>query len=122
MHKSYLSAINKRFAGSGLSDIFVAAGAIVSGSTDQALRGGHYKRALKGHFLLREALNVFLIQQGNLNLDETEKSKIEVLRNRANETRETLKETHDELLATLSAKIDVMYKHVSDADSDMAEF
>ena len=100
MHKSYLSAINKRFAGSELSDILVAAGAIVSGSIDQALRGGHYKRALSGHFLLREALNVFLIQQGNLNLDETEKSKIEVLRNRANETRETLKETHDELLAT----------------------
>ena len=51
MHKSYLSAINKRFAGSGLSDILVAAGTIVSGSIDQALRGGHYKRALRGHFL-----------------------------------------------------------------------
>ena len=36
MHKSYLNAINKRFAGSGLSDILVAADAIVSGSIDQA--------------------------------------------------------------------------------------
>ena len=43
MHKSYLNAINKRFAGSGLSDILVAADAIASGSIDQALRGEQYK-------------------------------------------------------------------------------
>ena len=44
MHKSYLSAMNKRFSGSGLSDILVAAGVIVGGSVEQALRGDHYKQ------------------------------------------------------------------------------
>ena len=73
MHKSYLNAINKRFAGSGLSDILVAADAIVSRSIDQALHGEHYKRALRGHFLLREALSLLIIQQTDIQLSEVER-------------------------------------------------
>ena len=62
MHKTYPSTMNKRFSGSGLSDILVAAGVIVGESVEQALRGDHYKRALRGHFLLREACNMFILQ------------------------------------------------------------
>ena len=43
---SFISAIYKRFKGSGLSDVLVAAGVIAAGSVDQALRGKHYKRAI----------------------------------------------------------------------------
>ena len=43
---SFIYAIYKRFKGSGLSDVLVAAGVIAAGSVDQALRGKHYKRAI----------------------------------------------------------------------------
>ena len=41
---SSFSAIYKRFKGSGISDVLVAASVIADGSVDQALRGKHFKR------------------------------------------------------------------------------
>lgn len=53
---SYIYAIYKRFKGSGISDILVAAGVVVEGSVDQALRGKHYRRGIRCIMLWREAL------------------------------------------------------------------
>ena len=43
---SYIYAIYKRFKGSGMAETLVAAGAVVEGSVDQALRGKHYRRGV----------------------------------------------------------------------------
>ncbi len=42
-----MSAIYKRYKGSGLEDVLVAAGAISEGSVEQALKVKHYKRGLQ---------------------------------------------------------------------------
>ena len=39
-------AIYKRYRGSGIAEVLVAAGVIAEGSVDQALRGKHYRRAM----------------------------------------------------------------------------
>jgi hypothetical protein len=44
---SYIHAIYKRFKGSGIADILVAAGAIVKGSIDHALQCKHYRRGVR---------------------------------------------------------------------------
>ena len=56
IHMSYMSTIYKRFKGSGLSDVLVAAGVIAGGSVDQALKGKHYKRGVRCLKLFYEAL------------------------------------------------------------------
>ena len=40
---SFINAIYKRFKGSGIADILIAAGVIANGSVDQALKGRHFK-------------------------------------------------------------------------------
>jgi len=62
IHCSFIYAIDKRFHGSGLSDILVTAGVIAEGSVDQALRGKHYKRSIRCLRLMYEALIRRLIQ------------------------------------------------------------
>ena len=62
MHMSFLAAIKKRLAGSGISDILVAAGVIKYGSVDQAKRGKHFNRIIRCHSLMREVLLRFLLQ------------------------------------------------------------
>ena len=47
MHCSFMSAMYKRFQGSGLSDLLVAARVVAEGSMEQALRGKHYKRGMR---------------------------------------------------------------------------
>ena len=44
---SFIYAMDKRFRGSGLSDILVTDGVIAEGSVDHALRGKHYKRSIR---------------------------------------------------------------------------
>ena len=44
---SFMSAINKRFKGSGLAELLVAADVIAKGSVEQALKGKHYKRGVR---------------------------------------------------------------------------
>ena len=56
IHMSFMSTIYKRFKGSGLSDVLVAAGVIAGGSADQALKGKHYKRGVRCLKLFYESL------------------------------------------------------------------
>ena len=51
-----ISAIYKRYKGSELGDVLVAAGVIAEGSVDHALKGKHYKRGLRCLRLMYEAL------------------------------------------------------------------
>jgi hypothetical protein len=44
---SFMSVIFKRFEGSGLVDVLVAAGVVAQGSADSALRGKHFKRGIR---------------------------------------------------------------------------
>ena len=61
---SFITAINKRFSGSGLSDIIVAADIIADKSVDQAIRGKHYRRIVRALQLTYEALQRRIIQNG----------------------------------------------------------
>ena len=54
-------AIYKRYKGSGIADVLVAAGVIAEGSVDQALRGKHYRRALRCLSLMYETLMHLLV-------------------------------------------------------------
>ena len=63
IHCSFIYATDKRFHGSGLSDVLVAAGVIAEGSVDQVLRGKHYKRSIRCLRLMYEALMRRLIWQ-----------------------------------------------------------
>jgi hypothetical protein len=47
-------AIYKRYKGSGIADVLVAAGVIAEDSANQALRGKHYRRALRCLSLMYE--------------------------------------------------------------------
>ena len=53
---AFITAISKRFEGSGLSDIFVSAGIIADKSVDQAMRGKHFRRIVRALQLMYEAL------------------------------------------------------------------
>ena len=61
---SFITAINKRFSGSGLSDLIVSADIVAEKSIDQALMGKHYRRAIRALQLTYEALQRRLIQAG----------------------------------------------------------
>ena len=51
-----MGAINKRFSGSGLSDLLVAAELVQCGSVENALKGKHYSRGMRLHKLTYECL------------------------------------------------------------------
>ena len=53
---SYIYAIYKRFQGSGIEDILVLAGVLAGGSVEKALKGKHYRRAVRSILIWREAL------------------------------------------------------------------
>ena len=53
---AFITAIAKRFEGSGLSDIFVSASIIADKSVDQAMRGKRFKRIVRALQLTYEAL------------------------------------------------------------------
>ena len=63
-HCSFITAINKRFSGSVLSDLIVSADIVAEKSIDQALMGKHYRRAIRALQLTYEALQRRLIQAG----------------------------------------------------------
>ena len=100
-HISFISAINKRFHGSGLSEIVVAADIISDGSVDQALRGKHYNRGIRCLSLMYEVLIRRIIFRGvseGLNLSSELKSRLEVLRSPCNSSKEQLQAIADDLL------------------------
>ena len=59
-------AIYKRYKGSGIAEVLVAAGVIAEGSVDQALRGKHYRMALRCLSLMYEALVHLLLARSEL--------------------------------------------------------
>lgn len=96
---SYIYAIYKRFKGSGMADTLVTAEVIVEGSVDQALRGKHYRRAVRCIQLWRE----FLIQNQlskileHKELSEDIKRNLNILRNALTETQEALQTAYCDL-------------------------
>ena len=53
---SLIAAINKRFSGSGLSELLVSADVIAAKYVESALKGKHFRRAVRGLQLVYEAL------------------------------------------------------------------
>ena len=53
---SFIAGINKRFFGSGLSEILVLADVIAAKSNESALKGKYFRRAIQGLQLVYEAL------------------------------------------------------------------
>ena len=97
---SYIYAIYKRFLGSGISDILVAAGVIVEGSVDQALRGKHYRRGLRCIMLWREALIHKRLQKvlGRKDLSDDTIDKLNVLKRALGESKVILAEAYGDLV------------------------
>ena len=48
---SYIHAVYKRFQGSGIKDILLLSGVLAGGSVEKALKGKHYRRAVKSILL-----------------------------------------------------------------------
>lgn len=93
---SYSHAIYKRFQGSGLADILVAAGVIADGSVNQALSGKHFRRGMRCIMLMREALIQERIKEivVEKDLPDSVKENIDTLRKALYEPHETLTTAH----------------------------
>jgi len=79
---SMMSAIYKRYKGSELEDVLVAAGVIADGSVDNALKGKHFKRGLRCLKLMYEALMSQLVKERLIPyLADEIKDYLEILRN-----------------------------------------
>ena len=61
---AFITAISKRFEGSGLSDIVVSAGIIADKSVDQAMRGKHFRRIVRALQCTYEGLQRRIIRRG----------------------------------------------------------
>ena len=59
---AFITAISKRFEGSGLSDIFVSAGIIADKSVDQVKHGKHFRRIVRALQLTYESLQRWIIR------------------------------------------------------------
>ena len=59
---AFITAISKRFEGSGLSDIFVSAGIIADKSVDQAMHDKHFRRIVRALQLTYESLQRWIIR------------------------------------------------------------
>ena len=58
---AFMNTVYRRFKGSGLEDLAVAAGIVEAGFADQALKGKHYKRGMRLHKLMYKCLAKLLI-------------------------------------------------------------
>ena len=120
---SYIHAIYKRFKGSGLADTLVAAGVVVEGSVDQALRGKHYRRGIRCILLWREVLILKHLEH-TINHEELSpefKDNLSILRNCLNETQAALQEAHEVLEhdEELEGIIEMVY---ASPGTDMGDF
>ena len=61
---SLITAINKRFSGSGISDLIVSADIIAEKSIDQAFRAKYFRRIVRALQLVYESLQRSIIQLG----------------------------------------------------------
>ena len=126
-HISFISAINKRFQGSGLSEIVVATVIISEGSVDQALRGNHYNRSIRCLTLMYEVIMRRNIRQGfrkGLELSSELKDKLQVLRNPSTCTQEQLQAISADLQmdAEIYSFIERALESIEKSDSPMARF
>ena len=120
---SYIYAVYKRFKGSGIADTLVAAGVVVEGSVDQALRGKHYRRGVRCILLWREALIQKRLQD-ILEYDELSEDitkNLEILRDALNETQEVLQEAHTSLEGDEDVK-DLINQVYEKPGTDMGDF
>ena len=122
-----MSAINKRFNGSGLSDLLVATEVIAEGSVDKALEGKHYKRGVRCFRLMYEVLVLRIIQQElnkGVSLTPDFKEKLEKLRTPSTSTQEERKIINDELesSAEFSSFVIQAFEKVEKSDSAMAKY
>ena len=61
---AFITAISKRFEGSGLSELIVSADIVAEKSVDKALKGKHFRRAVRALQLVYEALQRCIIRNG----------------------------------------------------------
>ena len=89
---SYIYTVYKRFQGSGIEDVLVSAGVLAAGSAEKALKGKHFRKAVRSILLWREAL--FHLRLKDLleskPLSAETKVTLAVLRSPLVETRESL--------------------------------
>jgi hypothetical protein len=117
-----MSAIYKRYKGSELGDVLVAAGVIAEGSVDGALKGKHYKRGLRCLRLMYEALMSQVVQERlALNLADDTRNNLKTLRDKTR-----CKESHAAAHAALEEDADLdslisnLFTHVDKCD--MADY
>ncbi|XP_028404399.1 uncharacterized protein LOC114527028 [Dendronephthya gigantea] len=96
---SMIYTIYKRHKGCELAEVLVAAGIIVEGSVDQALRGKHYRRALRCLTLMYEALMHLLLTRyfQESQLETPTLDRLTLLRNTDTNSREILSTAYQEL-------------------------
>ena len=124
---SFISAINKRFQGSGLSDILVAADIIAEGSVDQALRGKHYNRSIRCLTLMYEVLMRRVIRHelsSGVDLSPELKVSLEILKNPSTCSQAQLQAAAADLLENeeLTSFVTKAFESVEASDSPMARF
>eukprot|EP00794_Sanderia_malayensis_P017851 gene17851-19634_t len=124
---SFMSAINKRFKGSGLSDVLVAAGAVAEGSVDRALGGKHYKQGIRCLRLMYEALIRQIVQESigsGQHLRPETKEMLRILQKPSSTTRENLISAHDTLEASqeFSNFISKAFEELEHSESHMAKY
>ncbi|KAK1879571.1 U3 small nucleolar RNA-associated protein 10 [Dissostichus eleginoides] len=117
-----MSAIYKRYKGSELGEVLVAAGVIADGSVDRALKGKHYKRGLRCLRLMYEALMCQLMKE-NLGPDLADETRenLDILRD-TSQSEESRADAHVALEndADLKSLVTNMFTHVE--ASDMANY
>ena len=89
---SCIYAVYKRFQGSGIEEVLVSAGVLAGGSVEKALKGKHYRRAVRSILLWREALFHSRIKEilESKPLSAEAKFAFTTLRNAVNEPKESL--------------------------------
>ncbi|MES9882370.1 MAG: hypothetical protein ABW185_15975 [Sedimenticola sp.] len=117
-------AIYKRHKGSEIAEVLVAAGVIAEGSVDQALRGKHYRRAMRCLLLLYEAL-MHLVLNMNVAVSQFEastKARLAVLRDPTTNSQASLATAHEELESdpAIAALLDSLF-HMPEG-SDMGTY
>ena len=113
-------AIYKRYKGSGIAEVLVAAGVIAEGSVDQALRGKHYRRDLRCLSLMYEALVHLLLARSELGVST--KAHLAVLRDALTNSQESLANAHG-MLENDPAIDDLISNMFNDVEgSDMANY
>ena len=116
---SFIYAIYKRFKGSGISDVLVAADVIAEGSVDQALHGKHFKHGVRCLRLFYEMLIHHALDQwlDTTSLSEEVKASLAKLRQQINEQDEELVEVYTKLESNTEVKdlVDTLFEDCKDA-------